>query len=578
MRPARTRPLVPSPPWRRDAAFRPGTALLLGWLAHALLRMALAATRAMPAAAPDEYGYLFSARVLTGGVGTDLSHGTIYRAGYALLVAPVLYLTDDPDVAYHAMLGVNALVSALMLPLGYVLLRRFGLAPGPAFLCGNAVALLPAVLFFSLFALTDAILPVVTLGWLLLAHSWLSAAAPPRRIALYAGGASLLAAYAHVCHSRGLLLVLAQMGLLGAAVLLRRPWTAQAVGAAVLGGVLLAGGLLNARLTAVLYPFGDNRLQDNVRDRLLSLDGWGWTLGLATGQLWSQLVITGGVAGIGLLAFGRTALRRGTPGAQRALALAVLGIVAGIALATSAALPDERRVGNFAYARYLAPVLPVLFAAGLAVLLRARRRVTVTAGAAAALLVASAGVVQAFAGDRLSRYEHLAFDFPEISLLTWNWTQLRLWHATVAGLVLFAVAVLLARRGAGPLTGVFALVSLVIVGTALTRAAQPISGEFARVSDMRTLLPPGERPPVAMDRNLAWTIRLPLQYRMPWARPAGYDGRVGGPPPGAGLVIVAWDGRSAPTSTWRGGAPPGWRVAAALPAFDGGWVAWVPVR
>jgi hypothetical protein len=52
-----------------------------------------------------------------------------------------------------------------------------------------ATALLPAALFYSEFALTDAIYPVVVLGWLLATHSWLTARSARGRYAAAAGSA-----------------------------------------------------------------------------------------------------------------------------------------------------------------------------------------------------------------------------------------------------------------------------------------------------------------------------------------------------------------------------------------------------
>ena len=73
--------------------------------------------------------------------------------------------------------GVNALVSALMLPLGHLLLRRLGVRRRWSYVFAHVTALLPCVLFYSEFVLTDAILPVIVVGWLLLVHTWLNA--PP---------------------------------------------------------------------------------------------------------------------------------------------------------------------------------------------------------------------------------------------------------------------------------------------------------------------------------------------------------------------------------------------------------------
>ncbi|WP_019629244.1 hypothetical protein [Actinomadura atramentaria] len=561
-------------------------ALVLGWALQVALRLWFSRGQAVPVANPDELGYMFSARVLTGGPGADLSYGTVYRGGYPLLLAPAYWLAERPTAVYEIALVANALVSALMMPLGYLLLRRLGLTRRRAYLFGHVMAVLPAVLFFSEFALTDAVLPVVTLGWLLCAHSWLTGPAGRWRSPALAAGASALAAYAYVCHTRGVLLLAAQCGLLLLAAVLRwRRWYVQAAGVAALGAVAAGGLSMNGRLLPVLYPHGDNNLGHNLVTRLTSPDGWGWTLGLATGQLWCQLAITGGVAGIGLLVLGRVALGRDTPGPLRAVVLALLGVSAGIALATSAALPDEHRIGNYVYARYLALVLPILFAVGIATVLRAPRRTLVRPVAgAAALLAATALVVDRFAGSRLSTYDYNPYDFPETSLMTWNWHEFRLWPATVAGLVLLGLVYLASRppRSAPLLLGaLFTALSLAVVTTGLDRISAPLNRHFLAVSDVSDLVPRGARPAVAVDWAIPWNLRLPLSYQVWWTGLTGYSAANSAPPAGTGLAFAAWDGEQDPVTTWHGGAPAGWRVADARHGADGegpGWVAWVPER
>ena len=67
-------------------------------------------------------------------------------------------------------------------------------------------ALLPDALFYSEYAMTDAIFPVLVLGWLLTVHGWLTATSPQARYAA-AVGSALLAGYAYTVHSRGLVMV-----------------------------------------------------------------------------------------------------------------------------------------------------------------------------------------------------------------------------------------------------------------------------------------------------------------------------------------------------------------------------------
>ena len=92
--------------------------LALGWLVQAGLRVWFGRQQFMPLANPDETAYLIAARVLAGGPGADLSGSTLYQGGYPLLITPVYWFTHDPNTVCHAVLVVNALISAAILPLG----------------------------------------------------------------------------------------------------------------------------------------------------------------------------------------------------------------------------------------------------------------------------------------------------------------------------------------------------------------------------------------------------------------------------------------------------------------------------
>ena len=119
----------------------------------------------VPLATPDESAYLIAARVLAGGVPANFSYSTLYPAGYPLLIAPVYWFTHDPVTVYHAvLLGINAPISALIMPLGYVACRRLGLDRPWAFGVAMVAALVPAALFYSQYAMTDAIYPVLVAG------------------------------------------------------------------------------------------------------------------------------------------------------------------------------------------------------------------------------------------------------------------------------------------------------------------------------------------------------------------------------------------------------------------------------
>ncbi|WP_203596683.1 hypothetical protein, partial [Actinomadura bangladeshensis] len=584
-----------APAERRDAPSRAGRRrwawlFVLGWAAQVALRLWLGSGQTIPVATPDESGYLFAARVLTGGPDADMSFGTVYRGGYPLLLLPAVWLGDGPIAVYRAALVINALISALMLPLGYLLLRRLRVRRRWSYVFAHVTALLPCVLFYSAFVLTDAILPVLFTGWLLLAHAWL--AAPPRplgrrvsvRPLLCGAGASLLVAYAATCHTRGAILLAVQAALILAAPVFRwRSWRNASAAALVLAAATAAGMLLNRSLLPHMYPYGDNDLGGNVVRRLTTHDGWGWMLSLGTGQVWYQAVATGGIAAVGLLAVAAAVIRPpimlpGSPGRTRALGLAVLAIVAGIAFATSAALPVEYRIGNYVYGRYLACITPVLFAAGVAVLTRAPARTLLrAASAAAALTVAAACVVQWYAGDLLSRYTFTAYDFPETSLLTWDWTSFRLWHATLTGLVLLGLsvaAVRLRRHGPLLLAGLLAAVAVAMCATAVDRIAQPLVRAETAHTDLRDRVDLRAQRSIAVDWNVPWTLRLSQFYWAWWSDGSVFDARWTAPPQNVDMVVLAWPKDVPATASWPKGAPPGWHVADSRRTIQGDWVAW----
>ena len=195
-------------PGARASAREPRWVLLLvaGWLCQAGLRAWFGRMQVMPLANPDETAYLIAARVLAGGPGADLSGSTLYPGGYPLLITPVYWFTSNPATVYHAVLMINAAISAAIMPLGYLACRRLGLDRPAAYGVATVAALVPAGFFYSQYAMTDAVFPVITLAWLLATHSWLTASSARGRYAAAAGSA-LLAGFAYMVHSRGLVML-----------------------------------------------------------------------------------------------------------------------------------------------------------------------------------------------------------------------------------------------------------------------------------------------------------------------------------------------------------------------------------
>ncbi|WP_049572965.1 hypothetical protein [Nonomuraea sp. SBT364] len=544
---------------RRKIALR--GLLIAGFAAQVLLRLWVSRYHAGPVANPDEAGYLAAARWLAGGPGVDFSGTTFYRGGYPLLLAPIHWVTSDPETVYRLVVVAGSVAAASAFPLAYLLLLlRFGTGRRGAAVLAFAAALAPPGLLFSGLALADAILPSLLLGWLIAVHDLVRYGSA--RAGMLAGG---LAAYAMAVHLRGTV-VLAVFAVLAAGLLLvrRRPGVAAGLRAAAVAAVVVAavvavaGQGLNAAVAAAIYPRGPRDLTALAVSRFTTVDGQAWALSGAAGQLWYLICGTWGLAGVGLAGAAVVAVRRGGPVAHRVTAAALLAVTLGIAYASSAALPDEHRVGNYAYGRYLSCVAVAWLLAGLVVLVRARRATALRyVAAAAALLAATGGIAAWYAGDRLRRYAFIAFDFPETSFLSGVRDALDMAGASRAALVLLAclaAACLFTRRRTRILVAVIVLAA---VHTAFAADLAP-KAPPAPARGWLQAPPPGG---VAVDTRVRWGIWVPLTHRVWWTALDMYDGRRQGPPPDACSAVVP-PGAGPPPAGWaatgEGGTAQGW--------------------
>jgi len=337
--------------------------LVAGWLVQAGLRAWLSRAQMVPLATPDESAYLIAARVMSGGVTANFSYSTLYPAGYPLLITPVFWFTHNPVTVYHAvLLEINAPLSALVMPLGYVACRRLGLERPWAFGVAMVAALLPAALFYSQYAMTDAIYPVLVLGWLLAVHSWLTARSLRGQYGA-AVGSALLAGYAYAVHSRGAVMV-AGFFFAGVFVFWRRlvPRSSAVAAAVALCVPLGAARVLNRHLSSVMYPSGPRTLAGEALIRLRSAHGVIFVLEMAVGQLW-RLVLDGwGVSGLGLVAAVFVVFRREVRVELRIMAALAAGVALVTAITSPAALPPTQPQA-WASGRYLDGLLVAFFLA-----------------------------------------------------------------------------------------------------------------------------------------------------------------------------------------------------------------------
>ncbi len=413
--------------------------LVAGWLCQAGLRAWFGRMQVMPLANPDETAYLIAARVLAGGPGADLSGSTLYPGGYPLLITPVYWFTSNPATVYHAVLMINAAISAAILPLGYLACRRLGLDRPAAYGVATVAALVPAGFFYSQYAMTDAVFPVITLAWLLATHSWLTASCARSRYAAAAGSA-LLAGFAYMTHSRGLVLLVGYAAV-GAFIAWRRPAARGSVAAAALITLGVAGAAwnLNHYLASAIYPEGARSLSGQMASRLHSVQGTIHVFEMAAGQLWRLVLDSWGIAGIGLVAALAVIARRGVRTDLRIMAGLAVAVTAAIACTAPAALPSDQSQ-TWASGRYLDGMIITFFLAGAVVLLRAGSRpILGCAFGIAVSFVVAAATVASYAGSSLPTSGFgSAFNFAEPAVLTQNWTQASVLLASAVTLGLLA--------------------------------------------------------------------------------------------------------------------------------------------
>jgi hypothetical protein len=578
-------PAVEPRPALAARSWRWGVLLVAGWLVQAGLRAWLSRAQMVPLAIPDESAYLISARLLTGGATANFSYSTLYPAGYPLLIAPVFSFTANPVTAYHAvLLGINAPVSALVMPLGYVAGRRLGLERPMAFGVAMVAALLPAALFYSQYAMTDAIYPVLVLAWLLAAHSWLTSRSARGQYTA-AIGSALLAGYSYAVHSRGAVIVAGYV-LVGVFAAWRRlvPGRSAVAAAVALGLPLGAARLLNHHLSSVMYPSGPRTLAGEALIRLRSVHGAVFVLEMAAGQLWRFVLDGWGVAGLGLAAavfviFQRTALTD-----ARVMAALGTGVTLVTAVTSPAALPPTQPQA-WASGRYLDGMVVAFFLAGAAVLLRgAPRRMLICAACVVPPTLLAAIVVLAYTGGSVPTSGFgAAFVFAEPAVLTQNWTTASVPLATVVALGLLAAAVgvmLLASRRGGPWGRLGPIVVLAGLGAVSLAASVQMTSHISQASTpgqersvtavvTGTGLKPGQR--LAIGRGLSWQTWMPQAYEVWWTPLTFFTADAQPPPAGATVVEVAWPGGQPASASWPQ-APAGWRIVHA--DRRDGWVTW----
>ncbi|MGW7443738.1 hypothetical protein [Kitasatospora sp. NPDC054795] len=561
----------------RTAATRPAAVLLAGYLAELLFRLVLVRSMSFPSVHPDEDSYLALARVLAGGSATEIPVGVVVPGGYPLLISPALRLADDPATAYHLVMGVNAAVNALVFPLAHVALRRLGLNRRRSYAFAAATALLPPVVFYSQFVMTDAVLPVLVLAWLLCLHGWL-ADGPLRRRAWHAVGAGASAGCAMAVHDRGgVVVALTAAVLLGVLLLRRAPRRATAAGLAALGLGVLGAELLSAWLHAQFtVPDSDvgGSLWKGLTDPAIALQ----TLARAAGQVWYFIASTWGIGGLAVVACLGAVFDRRPPRELRITGGVLVALLFGTALAASAALPLDGRVDDWVYARYTSYLVPAAFVAGVAVLAGYGRRALVrTAAVAAGLVLLLAGIVALAAGERLHTSMFIPWTLPDVSFLAADWGRIDLPRTCAAVVFALGTVVLVrnsgGRRVLGALGVSLALFAAFATSTITAQVARPhavgregLATGFTRASGITA------DDNVVFAWDVDWSLRATQTFEIYRGRVWFRDPRWQPVPAEANVMVLPLPEAGRPPEAYWPGRPADWYVE----RFDAGqnWAVW----
>ncbi|WP_329380677.1 hypothetical protein OG625_15500 [Streptomyces sp. NBC_01351] len=551
--------------------------LVVGYVLNVLFRLSLVTELDYPMVSPDEPMYLVMARILAGLPTTEIPQDVVIPPGYSLLISPALWITQEPVFAYHLMLGINALLSCLVLPLGYWAMRRLNVSKPVSFAAACAAVLLPPVVFYSQFGMADTPLPALVLAWLIGLHGLFSEGGSRRRRIAFGLLGAFSAGYCLLTHDRGgVIIALTGLVLVVALVLKWAPRIATALGLAVLAVMFVVKQLMTtwliSRIDGAQASYVGNVVFETLQDTRLIRR----TLMRMIGHVWYFMTSTWGLGALTLVVCVYAVFSSRFTRANRVVAFLMVALLGGITLAAAAGLPDDHRVDTIVYARYLSPLAVVFVLVAMAVLFHIRgwKKIAALGAASAGVTLALTAALLHMAGGELSKSVFILWGLPDATFLSslWSedWTHFHGARTTAVALVVFAVLlglrllggsrrIALATGAVGVAAAVFAGWATVSITDKVTLPNMEWSHSDTTGFIERAGLRPDDR--LVMDEAFSWTTRAAMSYQLlegrVWTRNLNVNET---PPAKANVAVIGVADPKAPAAASWKNAPAGWHV------------------
>ena len=348
---------------------------------------------------------------LAGGGVIDMSHTAFYSGGWSLAMVPLSRLfAGHPGRFYSSVIVLESLLAAGSVVMMAQLCRwLFATRWSVAILAAATAGLYPAFVVNTGLAWSESMLAFALLV-VLTASAWLIRVAgtvtPVRRTlivrVLVAGTAC---AYLVTVHRRTLFAALGTLVVVCGYLLRKRSPAAAAAmftSFAVLG---YGGERLNRYLDNAIWGGKGGVDTSGKLSSLLTAHGMKEVVITGAGQSWYQLVGTGGLVAIGLLALVFVCLDQKSRSTERRVVAALVVVVFGLLLAVSVAfLANGRRADQVVYGRYVDIATPLLVAVAITwIATRPPKRLLVVVAAGLAVSLLSSWIVlDRWGGDRLA--------------------------------------------------------------------------------------------------------------------------------------------------------------------------------